>query len=295
MTLREDLIVDDRLLSFAVFADTMNLTRAAALLHVSQPALHMKLKRFSSQLGVALYQRLGSELVLTPDGQRLAVHAREVRRHATSFLASLEEPQQVRTLTLIAGEGTILYVLQPMLQRLFADRALDLRLLTGGRDAVIAEVRAGNADIGVTVADDLPKKIASRSLRSYPLKVALPAEHRLAARKRLRIQDIASEPLVVPAMGKPYRSEVARLFSAAGQRMRVGVEASGWPVTMHLVSLGFGIALINGCVTPAPGVVVRPLVGAPVVEYSLLWKQDSKDATVERALALILEHADHHE
>src|ERR1700722_7647778 len=65
--------------AFAAFAEHRSFTRAAAALHLSQPALHVQVKKLAQALGVALYRREGQRLVLTADGRRVAAFGRETR------------------------------------------------------------------------------------------------------------------------------------------------------------------------------------------------------------------------
>ena len=67
--------------AFAAFAEHESFTRAARALHLSQPALHVQVKKLSEALSVTLYRREGQRLVLTADGLRVAALAREVREH----------------------------------------------------------------------------------------------------------------------------------------------------------------------------------------------------------------------
>ncbi|MFD0541615.1 LysR family transcriptional regulator [Actinomadura luteofluorescens] len=60
----------DALASFAVFADHLNFTRAAEALHISQPALHVKVQKLADTLGRPLYTRQGRRLALTPAASR---------------------------------------------------------------------------------------------------------------------------------------------------------------------------------------------------------------------------------
>jgi len=66
----------DALASFVAFAEHLNFTRAAADLHISQPALHVKIRKLAQALGRPLYHRSGRRLVLTADGEAVARFAR---------------------------------------------------------------------------------------------------------------------------------------------------------------------------------------------------------------------------
>jgi DNA-binding transcriptional LysR family regulator len=70
-------VSDDALASFAVFAEHLNLTRAAAELRISQPSLHVKIRKLADRLGRPLYRRDGRRFELTPGGVAVARFARE--------------------------------------------------------------------------------------------------------------------------------------------------------------------------------------------------------------------------
>jgi DNA-binding transcriptional LysR family regulator len=67
-----------QLRSFAAVAEVGNLTRAAERLHISQPALSAQIKALEDELGVALFERSSSGMVLTAGGQRLLADAEKV-------------------------------------------------------------------------------------------------------------------------------------------------------------------------------------------------------------------------
>jgi LysR family transcriptional regulator, low CO2-responsive transcriptional regulator len=76
----------------------------------------------------------------------------------------------------------------------------------------------------------------------------------------------------VPPDGRPLRSIVAAALLSAGVRWEVAVEAVGWPLTLHFVQLGAGLAIVNAiCRLPA-GVVSRPVPALPSTHYWLLGK-----------------------
>ncbi len=60
--------------------------------------------------------------------------------------------------------------------------------------------------------------------------------------------------------------------TAAGIRWEVAVEAVGWPLTLHFVQLGAGLAIVNAICRLPPGVVSRPVPALPSTHYWLLGK-----------------------
>src|SRR5688500_19921191 len=110
------MLESDALHSFAVFAEHRNFTTAALALHISQPALHVKIRKLGAALGVQLYQRDGRHLTLTEAGERLAAFALDSRRRVDDFLAELHAAGT--TVTLAAGRGAFRWVVPDAIRRI---------------------------------------------------------------------------------------------------------------------------------------------------------------------------------
>jgi LysR family transcriptional regulator, low CO2-responsive transcriptional regulator len=104
-----DLLESDALRSFGVFAQHRNFTAAAAALGISQPALHVKVRKLAAGLGTELYEREGRSLVLTPAGERLAAFALDSRARAGELLTALGGDSSA--LAIAAGRGAIRWVI----------------------------------------------------------------------------------------------------------------------------------------------------------------------------------------
>ncbi|QFG25636.1 LysR family transcriptional regulator [Actinomadura sp. WMMB 499] len=251
----------DALASFAVFADHLNFTRAAEELHVSQPALHVKVQKLAETLGRPLYTRHGRRLALTPAGEAAARFARDLDARVASFLADLHGTARMPTLA--AGEGAYLYLLGGVVRP-------GIKLINGDRPRTLAAVRTGRADVGVAVLDLLPADLTATVLATYPQVLVMPAGHPLAAVPDLALADLAGTALIVPPPSGPHRVALERALRAADVPWTVAVEAEGWPLMLHFVSLGVGLAVVNGCVTPSPGLVTREIIDLPTVPYHAL-------------------------
>lgn len=250
----------DALASFAVFADHLSFTRAAEELHISQPALHVKVRKLSEILGVPLYTRHGRRLALTPAGERVARFARDLDARVSAFLSDVRGAAPARVPALAAGEGAYLYLLGGVVRP-------GIRLINGDRARTLAAVRTGRADLGVSVLDVMPTDLEAVLLAAYPQVLVMPADHPLAGEPDLTLADLAGASLVAPPPTGPHRVALERALRAAAVPWTLAVEAEGWPLTLHFVSLGIGLAVVNGCVIPPPGLVTREIIDLPAVSY----------------------------
>jgi len=257
----------DALASFVVFANHLNFTHAAAELHISQPALHVKIRKLTQALGRPLYHRNGRRLVLTADGETVARFARAHDERLTHFLADFAGATAQRPVILAAGQGAYLYLLGDPIRALLAEEPTRLRLINCDHRQMLATIRAGQAHLGVGVLDVLPDDLSAVELATYPQVLLLPEGHRLAAHPSVSLPDLAGTSLVVPPQHRPHRLLLERALRAAGANWTVAVEAEGWPLITHFVALGVGLAIVNGCVPAPPGLVARPVTDLPSVTY----------------------------
>ncbi|MGH1342221.1 MAG: LysR family transcriptional regulator [Nannocystales bacterium] len=260
----------DWLEGFAEFAEDLNFTRAAARLHMSQPALHTQVRKLAEALEVSLYERRGRRLVLTDAGIEALRFAREMRSRTQDFIASVRGHAPTSPLILAAGEGSFLYLLGPAIRSFVRSAVAPLRLLTRAAEPAIEAVRVGDAQLAVAVAAEVPDQLQGQPLAEFQHVAVVPKTHRLATRTKISLASLAGEALVVPAQGSRLRQTLATGFSASGHELSVAVEASGWEPMLHFASLGLGPAVVNGCCRVPRGMVGVPVSDLPRVRYLLL-------------------------
>ena len=90
-------------------------------------------------------------------------------------------------------------------------------------------------------------------LLADPLYLALPREHALARRRRLRLEDLRGEAWVQTASASPCAREVVRSCHAAGFEPNVAFESDDYQTVQGLVAAGVGVALI-------PELALNPVV-----------------------------------
>ncbi|HEU0033120.1 MAG TPA: LysR family transcriptional regulator [Kofleriaceae bacterium] len=270
------------LFAFVTFAEHLNFTRAAKQLHISQPALHVQIKKLADEVGRPLYIRHGRALVLTPEGERLAAHGREVRELGHQVLAELRGERPGDPVVLAAGEGAFLYLLGPAIRR-FARRH-PLRLALAGAPDAITAVRDARAHLGVVALDAAPRELVATKLRDVGQIVVVPANHRLAGRRSVAAKDLAGEAIVVAPAGRPHRAMVERALH--GVAWSVAVEANGWPLMLHFARLGVGIAIVNDFCELPRGMVGLPFATPAITYYVVARGRMSEPAAALRAAIL---------
>jgi DNA-binding transcriptional LysR family regulator len=241
----------------------------------------VQVAQLGEELGVVLYRRDGRQLSITESGQRVAAWARRLDDQTSRFLDSLHGRAEGQPVVLCAGEASYRSLLAPALHSYLQEELPPLRLLVGNAEATTAHVLAGRAHVGVTVVGAAPEGIAAEPIAAVPTLAALPIDHALAGRQVIEPADLEGERLVVPPPGRPHRARIEAVLS--GVSWRASAEVQGWDLTVQLVGLGMGLALVNGFVRLPTGVVGIPFPALAPVHYALVRSRHAiRSAGVDR-------------
>ncbi len=264
-----------RLAQFAAVARHEHVTRAAQELGIPQSSLSRALARLEEDLGVALFARHGRTLSLTPAG-------RTFRASAERALAAVEQAAEDVRSDADPATGkvafgflhTLGWETVPELLRAFrADHPrVRFALVQNYGEAMLERLRAGELDLCLTSPMPEAPDLEVRRLDEQRLRLVVPDDHRLAARRRVRLAEAAEESFVTLEPGYGMRRILDTLCAEAGFTPRIAFEGEEAETIRGLVAAGLGVALLPPPVFPRPG--VRELtVTAPraVREIGLAW------------------------
>ncbi|MFE6887377.1 LysR family transcriptional regulator [Streptomyces sp. NPDC057694] len=280
---------------FLVLAEECHFGRAAARLHVAQPALSQQIKQLERDLGVPLFNRSTRRVEPTEAGRQLTGYARA--------LVAEEERARVHMHELATGHagrvsvgfiGTATYDVLPRVARTVRAQlpgiTMDLRgevltpelvegLASGTYDLAVLRGRVAGDDLRVT------------SLRSEPLVAVLPAHHPLAGRRRIPLSALADEPFVVhPSRSRSSMYDlVLSACERAGFRPVSLTEVGETATLVVFVAAGHGVALVPQSVRSLSldGVTYVPLTGSESVDLLLARRAQRNSPAAEQVASVI--------
>lgn len=258
--------------TFIAFADTTSFTRAAEQLHLSQPAVYAQVKRLTEQVGVPLYRRKGRGLELTAEGTQLAAFAHQQLGAVDQFLAELRGEAGERPFVFGAGVGTWLYLLPPFVD--WWQGEAPLRPAVMSAPDMLTALREQRIDAGLTRLDAAPPDLWMTPWVKVSMAVLLRASHPLAEHRRLSIEQLVGEPLIVPSAGRPHRVRIEEAFQSLGHHPTIAAEVDGWDLQRMFVGSGMGAAIVNDYCPPPEGCVARQISGMPTHTWSLVCRAD---------------------
>ena len=236
-----------QLRSFAAIAKLGQLTRAAEKLHVSQPAVSAQLKSLEEKLGLTLFERTASGMVLTAPGARLLVEAEKVLT-AASDMQNVAQSFKGE----LVGKASIGTLSDPNLTRIgdFMNAALarhpllELELHQGVTGTALDQVRDGTLDASFYYGELRYASVAGLPLRRLVFRVVAP----VAWANRLRLsgwEQVAAMPWIIPPPISSHHQLAHTLMRDHGVAPGRVVEADQEAVIASLVVSGVGIALMR--------------------------------------------------
>ena len=258
-------------------AEEQNFTRAAQRCFVVQSALSRQIKSLESELGVRLFARTSRKVEVTPAGEAFVQQARlclqAAERAKTSAAAAHGDIRGALTIGVIPTVTAVdVAAVLGAFRRGYPEVGVHVR--TGSSDEFLRRIAAGELDVGfLGLAEGVtPQGVQTRELSRERLVAVLAEGHRLAERRRLRLEDLADEPFVDFPEGSSGREQSDLAFDRAGLRREVSFEVNTADLLTGLVRQGLGAALVAPSVArEAPGCVCISVSDGPVrVEY-LAW------------------------
>jgi len=277
--------------AFLVFSECMNFTHAAEQLYISQPALHTKIRKLSEHLEMKLYQKQGRNLILTDEGRKIQVFAREMRERSEAFIGELRSDKSTSPVKLAAGNGAYLYLLGSSILEFNRTANTPIQLITSNKEQTIACVESGEAHIGIAAVTSSTASLKHTLLTKVNQAVVMQKSHRLANRKRLSVSDLEGESLILPPMDKLHRINIEQTLQSKEINYNVSVEASGWELMIQFVQLGAGITIVNGCCNIPKTLISIPIPELPEISYSIIEKTNNwRNEAVDQLKQILLKN-----
>src|SRR6476661_9052106 len=245
---------------------------AAEALSYTQSAVSQQIATLEAETGVALLERHPRGVSLTAAGQTLVGHAEGILARLDAAEGALAAIAGLRGGRLrMASFPTAGATLMPLAIANFsaAYPDVELTLAEGEPEEIVPRLRAGELDLALVFEfpDDEPLggAMTRAELLSDEMHLALPREHELAGRARLRLEDLAGEAWVQTSRASACSRHVVRLCHAAGFEPRVSFESDDYQTVQGLVAAGVGVALIPQLALSVvrEDIVVRALSPAP--------------------------------
>ena len=227
----------------------LNLSKAAEVLHTSQPGISKQIRLLENELGIDIFVRNGKRVVkVTPPGQAILKIAERMLRDAKNLKQVGQEfaNEAIGSLTIATTHTQARYALPAAIKH-FTARYPKVRLiLRQGNPTQIAElVTSGEADIAIaTEAIELFHELVMLPCYQWNRCVIVSPRHPLLKLEKLTLEAIAQYPIITYDFAFTGRSKINQAFDTRGLTPNVVLTAIDADVIKTYVELGLGIGIL---------------------------------------------------
>ncbi len=272
-----------QLRSFLAVLKEGSLNRAAARLRLSQPALSRQMQALENEVGGRLLERSSAGVQPTDAGHALAERAQTVLADYDAAIAEARrlvrgQKEELRIGYLASAAQNFLNPALATLRRVHPEVKVKLLDLSPGEQ--IEGLRRGEIDVALVGQEGslASRDFYTRKLATLPLLAVLPADHRLASRKEIRLEELRGERFIrSPETDMPGRDRwIAQLCRRAGFRPNFAQEAESLSHKLSLITSDGAAALEPAYLRelPAAGVAMVPIADPGATwDFLVVWQR----------------------
>jgi DNA-binding transcriptional LysR family regulator len=239
----------DLLRTLVAIADSGSFTRAGELVHRTQSAVSMQVKRLEEAVGKPVFQRDGRSVLLTSEGEALLGYARRILKLHEEAVATLMQPELVGTVRVGTPDDYVMRFLPGILTRFAQDYPrIQVEVHCDPSYALLPRLDQGELDLALVTCQ--PGKESGEILRREPTVWATSERHLAHEEDPL--------PLALFQKGCFLRDWILQALDEAGRSYRIAYSTPSITGIHAAVSAGLAVTALARSILP-PG--VRALTG----------------------------------
>ena len=232
--------------SFHAVATQGSFTRAAEVLHITQPTLSGQVKELEERYGVKLFSRHGRHIELTDLGQSALVITRKLFHYEEEVEQLLLSARGLTTGQLKVSADSP-YIITPLLAQ-FQRRYPGIRISIqyGNSEQVMKWLDSGRCDIAIV--PNVPvdeERLHSLPLKSDQLVLFVSSDHPWSDRYSVAIEDLPSQRVILREPGSRTRAIFEKALSNSGVELTDRMEISSREGVREAVAAGFGVGIVS--------------------------------------------------
>jgi DNA-binding transcriptional LysR family regulator len=281
--------------SFYVIAREHSVTRAAASLGLSQPALSIQIKALETALGEALFTRHHKQMQLTPAGEILYRHVQTVLTTLEEAKTEVAELHQLLRghLAIATSDTNSMYILPEVLRQFcthYPHVRIDIRNKMSSQ--VLRLVLDHEVDFGIATLPMAHRQVTTEALFHREEVVICPVDHPLSSASAVSLAQVSPYPVLALSHGSTSRQLLDLAFQHAGIPMQVAMNLGSMEVIKRFVEIGLGVAIVPRVAVAEEvrqgRLAALPVEDLPAREIGLVERKDAHRSPPARAFLHLL-------
>lgn len=233
--------------AFLAVARLGSFTKAAAELHVSQPALTVQIHQLEESLSVKLFDRNKRQVALSTSGRELLRPLEKILADIEALMAASHDLSGLKSGSVsVASLPSVASSLLPVVIRQFAAEhpKISIQVNDAIADQVVTLVKTEEVDFGISTRVGSDKEIDYVDFLADELCAFFPDDHPLASRELLKLRDIARYPLILTTRGTSVRTLVERALEKEKLDIKLACDANYMSTAVGMVRAGLGVSIL---------------------------------------------------
>ncbi|HEY2988083.1 MAG TPA: LysR family transcriptional regulator [Candidatus Binatia bacterium] len=237
---------------FATVARESSFTEAGKVLNISQPSVSSLIIGLQKSLGVKLFEKLGVKPRLTEAGRRLlrlAEHTIATVDKIPEAMAEAEGKHRLRIGGSVLAAASFLPAAIQKFKKKHPEIEINLDVYTS--DLLEKELSEGNIDLALLGWAAHAPNISTEPYHQEEIVVIAPPKHPLTKKRSVSLEQLSSEPLIVPREGMRIREILEQAFAdkevPLTPSIEIGNQFAVRDAIRNAVASGLGIGFIAKC------------------------------------------------
>jgi DNA-binding transcriptional LysR family regulator len=232
---------------FETVARHLSYSRAAAELHLTQPAVSTQIKTLEGHVGLSLFEQLGKKVYLTPGGAELLEFSRSIIQLFQEAEESLTQFKgisggKLNVAVISAGD----YFFPRLLVEFARSHAgVVLNLTVHNREELLAQLAANRTDLAIMVRPPQHLDTVNQSFAPHPYVIVAAPDHPLVGKKKIALAQLKREPFVVREKGSDTWNSMEDGFGEHLKDLNIAMEIKSTETIKQAVIAGMGIGFLS--------------------------------------------------
>ncbi len=286
-----------QLQTFRAVAGALSFSRAAEQLHIAQPAISRQVQGLEAELGTLLFDRNRQRVLLTDAGRLLLARSEKILAEVEMTTAAVHAVASGRSGELIVGSDWrlsfgLLQDTAAAFRHALPEAEISFRNLPLHEQ--VAALHARRIHLGFMPAEFISPgdHFETLTVLSSEIVAVLPRTHRLAARRSVKLAELARDTWLLPeSPNHGYRSFLTQVCRLAGFTPICGKVESSMDGLLSMVAADYGVCLLPRIALPRQGRSLRILrTDCAPLKLCATWLQGNRSLLLQQYLALLRLH-----
>lgn len=232
---------------FSEVAKNLSFTKAAAILHLSQPGVSMQIKQLESSIGLAMFEHVGKKIFLTEAGEEMFHYCRTISQQLAEAEEVLEQLKGLKSgrlnVTVATTANAFATRMLSKFNKLYEGSTVSLDVTN--RERLLKQLMDNEKDIAIMGRPPENVDLVIEAFADNPLVVVAAPDHELVGKQPIPLYMLQDQTFVVREQGSGTRTAMQRFFEEHNLSITSSMEMNENEAIKQAVQAGMGLGVVS--------------------------------------------------